>query len=316
MMNGQWIEIFRAGNHRSRGGTIVSYSVQDLAKIVNLYNASEHTAPIVIGHPRHNSPAYGWVKALKIEGDRLLAQMGQVAPEFAQAIAEGRYKKRSISLYPDGALRHVGFLGGMPPAVKGLKDIQFSEEPEELVYEFNEMEEEMDTEALKKVLAEKESLLAEKESMIEQMQQQLNALNQTLEEQKRTKVKADIEEFCEQLLDEGRLTPAQKEPVLQLLGYLDGGEEFCEFGEFGEGDRPGEVLRALLKQMPVQVEFGESGLIRQKQKNTKSPRGLSEYSESDVDEDRLEIHEKALHLVKEQNIDYATAVTHILKGDN
>ena len=41
---------------------------------------------------------------------------------------KGFIKKRSISLDKDGKLRHVGFLGGAAPAVKGLADIQFSSE--------------------------------------------------------------------------------------------------------------------------------------------------------------------------------------------
>jgi hypothetical protein len=52
-------------------------------------------------------------------------------------VKQGMYKKRSIALYPDLTMRHIGFLGGMPPAVKGLADIKFGEEDE-----FSEIEEE------------------------------------------------------------------------------------------------------------------------------------------------------------------------------
>ncbi len=59
----------------------------------------------------------------------------------------GRYKKVSASFYqpdspnnpvPTGVfyLRHVGFLGAQPPAIKGLKDIAFNEN-EEGVIEFS-----------------------------------------------------------------------------------------------------------------------------------------------------------------------------------
>jgi hypothetical protein len=47
-------------------------------------------------------------------------------PEFAQLLREGRFKKRSVSLFPDLRLRHVGFLGAAAPAVAGLKDVAFS----------------------------------------------------------------------------------------------------------------------------------------------------------------------------------------------
>src|SRR5581483_727912 len=48
---------------------------------------------------------------------------------FEDLVREGRFKKRSISLYRTAngpALRHVGFLGAMPPEVKGLADLKFA----------------------------------------------------------------------------------------------------------------------------------------------------------------------------------------------
>jgi len=35
-------------------------------------------------------------------------------------------------------LRHVGFLGAMPPAIKGLADLKFTEGGETMTFEFNE----------------------------------------------------------------------------------------------------------------------------------------------------------------------------------
>lgn len=106
------------------------------------FNAAEHEPPVVIGHPRENAPAYGWVsglrKTLKHGRAVLEARLSQVVPEFEEAVRRGLYKKRSASFYPDGRLRHVGFLGATPPAIKGLADIAF-EEGEEII-EFIEQE--------------------------------------------------------------------------------------------------------------------------------------------------------------------------------
>ena len=57
-----------------------------------------------------------------------MAKAKQVVPEFTEALKNGLYKKRSISLDKEGKLRHVGFLGAAAPAVKGLADIQFNAE--------------------------------------------------------------------------------------------------------------------------------------------------------------------------------------------
>jgi hypothetical protein len=52
-------------------------------------------------------------------------------------VRRGLFKKRSAAFYNDGTLRHVGFLGAMPPAVKGLADVAFAE-GETASFEFGE----------------------------------------------------------------------------------------------------------------------------------------------------------------------------------
>jgi hypothetical protein len=121
----KWMEIFRTGTFAAMDGRRLSYGAADLDRIVNTYQPNMHEAPLVIGHPEHNHPAWGWVAALKRVDDRLLMLPKQVVPAFAEMVRNGMFKKRSISLYPDGSLRHVGFLGALPPAVKGLEDVAF-----------------------------------------------------------------------------------------------------------------------------------------------------------------------------------------------
>jgi hypothetical protein len=130
----QPIEVFRAGNYGAKG----NYTVADLDRVVAAYDPTHHEAPAVIGHPETNGPAWGWVKQLQRSGDKLLATFNQVAPEFAEMVDAGRFKKRSASFYRDPAtkqvtgLRHVGFLGAKPPDIKGLKDVQFEDEGREV----------------------------------------------------------------------------------------------------------------------------------------------------------------------------------------
>jgi cation transport regulator ChaB len=122
-----WFEIFRAGVHTDSAGRTREWTKADLEEIASLYNPEVHEAPIVIGHPADDAPAYGWIEALRVAGDRLLAKPKQLAEDFRDWIRKGLYKKVSIALYPDLGLRHVGFLGAMPPAVKGLRPAQFGE---------------------------------------------------------------------------------------------------------------------------------------------------------------------------------------------
>ncbi len=125
-----WKEVFKAGKHTDANGNEREWSSEDIDTIISKYNNQmpddKHDAPVVIGHPVNNSPAYAWVESLKKDGETLLAKFTQIDPEFEQLIKEGRYKKVSIALYPDMMLRHIGFLGAIPPAVKGLKDSEFN----------------------------------------------------------------------------------------------------------------------------------------------------------------------------------------------
>src|SRR3990167_3692661 len=137
------IEIFKTGKHTDSNGNTREWTEDDLSKIVNSYNPQVHEAPVVIGHPKDNAPAFGWVETLKKEGGVLYAQVKDLVPEFVDTVRKGLYKKRSISLYPDMSLRHIGFLGAVPPAVKGLGDVAFGDSDELRVmnYEFENRKE-------------------------------------------------------------------------------------------------------------------------------------------------------------------------------
>lgn len=132
-----WIEIFRGGKQTDSKG-LEHDATELIKKAIETFDPKFHEPPIVVGHPQDNSPAFGWVEGLKRSGDVLLAKLKDVVPEFGDAVKSGLYKKRSASFYPDGRLRHVGFLGGVPPAVKGLADIGFKAGKNEITFEFEE----------------------------------------------------------------------------------------------------------------------------------------------------------------------------------
>lgn len=141
------IHIFKPGQHTAMSGATLSFSEADLAASAAAYDPAVHEAPMVVGHPSSDGPAYGWVKGLAFADAGLQAEPDQVDPAFAELVAAGRFKKVSASFYTPGApnnpvpgvyyLRHVGFLGAQPPAIKGLRPVEFAE-AEEGVIEFSE----------------------------------------------------------------------------------------------------------------------------------------------------------------------------------
>jgi len=139
------LHIFKAGTHTDMYGNKIQFSEAAVEAMVQAYDPSLYDAPIVVGHPALDAPAYGWVKSLTAQGTDVLAEPQDVDPAFAELVARKRYKNISAAFYsPDAPgnpkpgvwyLRHVGFLGAQPPAIKGLKSASFSE-AEEGVVEF------------------------------------------------------------------------------------------------------------------------------------------------------------------------------------
>ena len=137
------IPIFKVGRHTDMSGTTLDITEADLEQTVMAYQPSRHEAPLVAGHPQHDAPAWGWVASLALKEGIVWATARQVDPAFAKQVAAGRYKKISASFYTPQAptnpypgvyyLRHVGFLGAKPPAVKGLPDVAFREEEQGVV---------------------------------------------------------------------------------------------------------------------------------------------------------------------------------------
>ena len=135
-------EIFRAGNHTTSNGAKLSFNEVDLQRMATAYNSVTPSrasrAPLVIGHPsdERDVHTYGEIESLSVRGASLFAR-SSVEPTLIGAVRHGLYKNRSAAFYGPrhranpvpGAyfLRHVGFLGAQPPAVKGMAPLEFSE---------------------------------------------------------------------------------------------------------------------------------------------------------------------------------------------
>lgn len=126
------IQCFRAGRHIAMSGAALTFAASDLAATAGAYDPALHEAPIVIGHPALDAPAYGYVGALAYAAGALEAAPRKIDPAFAAAVEAGSYGKVSAAFFPPDSphnpvpgvyyLRHIGFLGAAAPAVKGLRD--------------------------------------------------------------------------------------------------------------------------------------------------------------------------------------------------
>lgn len=162
----KFIEIFKPGNHIAADGSSADFSDAAVQDIADSYNPDIHEAPVVVGHPKTNAPAFGWIKSVVFDKDtkKLKAVPGQMNPDFVEAVKNGAYKKISVSLYgPESPnnpmpghyyLRHVGFLGAQPPAIKGLQAVEFAENEQTIDFEtdFSERDLAYNDKALARVL--------------------------------------------------------------------------------------------------------------------------------------------------------------------
>ncbi|MBV6512346.1 MAG: hypothetical protein FMNOHCHN_01843 [Ignavibacteriaceae bacterium] len=238
----KWFEIFRTGKHTDSAGRTKEWTEADLDKIVSSYNPAQHEAPIVIGHPKDDAPAYGWIQALKRSGDRLLALPSRLLPLFTEAVKNGFFKKRSVALNPDGSLRHVGFLGAASPAVKGLADPQFNDAPADAhIYEYQEHNA---SDEFRKQLEELRALNDKLEQMLKNETASKTKLEEELGRIKEEYTFSGLNTFLDAKIDEGVITPAQKEDLQQIGAMLFEKEGVPKLMEF-------------VSALPKQVTFGE-----------------------------------------------------------
>lgn len=289
------IKIFRAGRQVDSYGTVADFSESDLRATAAAYLPGVHEAPLVVGHPAMNKPAFGWVQSLRVVNGVLEASVRQVEPEFAEAVREGRYKKVSSAFYRPNSprnphpgvyyLRHVGFLGAQPPAVKGLPDPSFAEEEECIYIVFSEGR-----------VDEKEKQLAEREARLAKMEKDLR--------------RRELAEFAERQVQAGVVLPADKAPMVTFMESIDGGGEL----EFGEkvATTPLGWFQGWLAKQPSVVPLGVvAGVDKGRGSPTARaviPAGFS------VDANRAGLHQSALTYAEINKVDYVTAVMRLEAG--
>ena len=310
------IEIFKAGKRQDAHGTVVEITPADLQQAVDAYDVAYHEAPAVIGHPKMDAPAYAWVKGLQLDGDVLKAELDQVHPEFAEMVTDGRFKKVSASFYlansPDNPkqgslyLRHVGFLGAMPPAVKGLRNPEFSESEQGIV-DFceampNEPNQTEPTQGEPEMSAEEKAELDRLRAENQQLKDENAKAKAEKAEAELNQAKADNVDFAEGLVKAGKLAPIAKQQAVDLLNYAS---TTAQGGvvEFAEGESLHSKLKAFLDAQPQVVNFGE---VATKDKAATPQDGTVEYAEG-TNPASIEADQKIMAYAKEHGVSYTAA---------
>lgn len=279
------IEIFRAGVREDTAGNVHHITAADVAATAAAYDPTVHEAPLVVGHPKDDGPAYGWVKSLRAVGDSLYSDHHQVDAAFAEMVAAGRFKKRSAAFYQpnDPAnpkpgvwyLRHVGNLGAQPPAVKGLREIHFSEgdaeravcfsEPIVTTQEPDDMSKELQDQLAKAqadLAAANADKAAAQAAADKATKEASDAKSQATQfaERARAERKDGFVAFASSQVQAGKLLPKDKDMAVAAMEAMADAAPV----EFAEGDTTRKVshvawLQDLIANAQPSVDFAERG---------------------------------------------------------
>jgi|GEM_PF-1747114 len=298
-----WIEIFKTGTWTSSQGKTRTYTKDDLDKIVSKFDPNQKP-PVTVGHPeKDTAPAYGWMKALKRVGDVLMGDFDFI-PEFLELLKKGVYKNRSIGLI-DGAICHVAFLGGVAPAVKGLKDIEFSADEAEAEYYESTLEKEngMEKEIQEKLdrLEKLEKDFAAQSESVTKLQKELDAAKTENAKMETEKREAEVDAFCDSLVKNGQLTPAVADSVKATMHGLCADEKNFEKGGVVE------QLKETYSKLP-KLEHLESNKANKQSAKKETQEEAPSYYGMPVDTDALARYERAKEIQKEEKISYSEAV--------
>lgn len=250
----KWIEIARTGTFTDSAGRPQTFTEQDLDAIARAYDPDQRDAPLCIGHPKDNAPAFGWVEKLKRDGAKLFATFAHVPGEVKKLVAKKHYCHVSMSLMPDRVnLRHVALLGAAQPAIDGLRAVELNDGGDAITVEFAASDGEGDS-----------MTIEELQRQVGQLQAQLEALRtenadlkkkadthkqdkdkadaaKTDAEQKAAKASADFAAYkgkieterrearVSALVQAGKVKPAERAGVLDFAARLAGQDGTVDF---------------------------------------------------------------------------------------
>lgn len=295
----------------------VALTEADIAEIAENYNPERHEAPVVIGHPARDAPAYGWIAKAEARADGLWLST-DLLPAMADVVEQGLFKKVSVSLYPPDSphnpapgvysVKHLGFLGAQPPAVKGLQAIGLSEEQHQiLILNFEEApmgDHNKDKAATKdKPIELSENKLTERESAISLAEANLAKRLQAVR-------RSELEAKLTPHINAGRVLPVHKPLLLALAEHCD--EQTVELSE-GKAESLLDAFDQFLAKLPPQIELTELAApdtaVKTQAVNFSTPDGF------DVDAAQLALHKKAeAHLAANPSLTYIQAFQAVQTG--
>ena len=127
-----WVEAFKVGKVTDMAGNEHDFSEADLNDLnegIHDQLAAGYQPPMVKGHPKLDDPRVASIVDSKVEDNVLKVKLDDVNPDFAEEVKKGGFKYLSAAIYSNlkKGLRHLGALGAVGPAMKGMAPLCFGE---------------------------------------------------------------------------------------------------------------------------------------------------------------------------------------------
>ena len=268
------LHLARPGQFTDMHGQAVDLSPDLLAQLAASYDPTIYQAPLVIGHPKTNSPAFGHLERLELTPEGLFGVPINVDPAFADAVNSGKYPQRSLSFWPadhpssptpgQPYIRHLGVLGAVPPAIPGLLGADLAGD-EAVTIEFSapllttNLEPTPMPEPIETIdLAAREAALADKAAAMAATQADLDRRAAELSAQEDRARRAAVVAFCEGLASETRIHPAAVPALAEILVKLEADEPALCFAAAEDPETPQAGvawLKNFLSHLPPLVDL-------------------------------------------------------------
>ena len=306
------LHLARPGRFTDMHGQDVELTPALLAQLAASYDPAIYQAPLVVGHPKANAPAFGWLDAIEATPEGLFGTPINVDPFFADAVRSGRYPKRSLSFWPadhpqsptpgQPYIRHLGVLGAVPPAIPGLRGADLADPdagittldfsatsplpPEEPPMSDPDpvalAAQVADLAAQAAALSAREAALAEREAAAAHQAEGLR--------------RAAVIAFCDTLADEARIRPTDIPALAEIVLRLEQSDPAPCFASASDPEAPAPAapwLRAFLASLPPLVELSEQA-TQARALGTPAAVNFSAPAGYTVDSANLAIHGRAL----------------------
>lgn len=301
------LHLARPGHFTDMHGTPVDLTPELLAQLADSYDPALYAAPLVIGHPQLNAPAFGHLAKISLDDAGLWGEPINVDPAFAAAVRDARYPNRSLSFWPadhpgsptpgQPYIRHLGVLGAVPPAIPGLRGADLAEDDTGItVLDFAAVAVPTTATAVTDAPVPPSALpeeppmpeldpvaLAAQVADLAAQAQALSARETALAEREATAAaqaegirRAQAIAFCDELASAARIRPADVPALAELVLRLDADAPAPCFAAPDSPEAPlapGLWLRGWLGQLPPLVELGQVATSR---RAGQSPGGISD----------------------------------------